>query len=76
MSPSTTLLCSNIFSEIIDCVLFSFEKGVGRVVSFNTFDEKLQLNRGCYFPMQTTCMLSEDFPLSQFNLYTKTMHLF
>ena len=36
------------------------------MASFNTTDEQLQLNRGCYFSMQT--VLPEGFPFTQFNL--------
>ena len=60
------------YSEIMDCVLFTFENkrsahalgGVGGVASFITTDEMLQLNRGCCFPMQA--FLPEVFSFQQF----------
>jgi len=40
-------------------------QSVSDVTFFIAFSERLQSNRGCYFPMQS--MLSEDFPILRKN---------
>ena len=66
------LFCS---SGIMDSTLFTYRKysyahaigGDSGVASWITSDEQLQLNLGCYFPMQA--MFPVDFPFSHFLNY-------
>ena len=56
--------------KLLDCMLFTLKKSsavgdLSGVESFIITDEQLQLNRGCYFPMQA--MLPGGFPFSHFN---------